>query len=54
MKAKRYLVSILLIIALNICACEKMGNVSFMNGGDEKIADATLEEFIEVVEADDR
>lgn len=36
MKAKRYLVSILLIIALNICACEKMGNVSFMNGGDEK------------------
>lgn len=53
MKAKRYLVSILLIIVLNICACGKMGNVSLMNGGDEKIAEATLEEFIEAVEADD-
>lgn len=54
MKAKRYLVSILLIIVLNICACGRMGNVSFMNVGADKIADATLEEFIEAVEADDR
>lgn len=54
MKAKPYFVSILLIIVLNICACGKMGNVSLMNGGDEKIAEATLEEFIEAVEADDR
>lgn len=54
MKAKRYLISILAIIALNMCACGRMGNVSFMNGGADKIADTTLEEFIEAVEADDR
>lgn len=54
MKAKRYLVSILLIIALNICACGRMGNISFVNGGTDKIADATLDEFIEAVETDDR
>lgn len=53
MKAKRYLVSILLIIALNICACGRMGTMSFMNGGGQKIADETFKELIEAVEAED-
>lgn len=53
MKVKRYFVSILLITVLNICACGRMGTMSFMNGGGQKIADETFKALIEAVEAED-
>lgn len=54
MKVKRYFISILLIIALNICGCGRMGSISFMNGGADKIADETLETLIDAIENEDK
>ena len=54
MKIRRYLVSILLIISLSICAYGRMGNVFFISGGSDVIADKTFEILIDAIENEDK
>ena len=53
---KKYYIQIILIgitVAATCCGCGRLGNASFLKGGDQAIADEAFETLIEAVESGD-